>query len=81
MREKAVALKYPKNAYAPFITAKGEGLTAKKIIEVANENNIPVKVEENAVEVLSSQEIGDAINESTWEVLAIIFSSILKNEG
>lgn len=80
MEKKAVALKYPKNAFAPFITAKGTGLTAKKIIELAEKNNIPVKIEDSAVEILMAQDIGDAVSEETWEVLAIIFSSILQNE-
>ena len=31
----AVALKYPKNAYAPFITAKGKGELAERIIQEA----------------------------------------------
>lgn len=80
MKEKAVALKYPKNAQAPFITAKGEGLTAKKIIEEAKKNNIPIKIEENVVDILNSQDIGTYIPEQTWEVLAIIFSSISKDK-
>lgn len=80
MEKKAVALKYPKNAYAPFITAKGTGLTAEKILEIARENDIPVKVEHTAVEILSNQDIGDAVSEETWEVLAIIFSTIMKKE-
>lgn len=80
MEKKAVALKYPKNAFAPFITAKGSGLTAEKILEIARENDIPVKVEDTAVEILSNQDIGDAVSEETWEVLAIIFSTIMKKE-
>lgn len=80
MEKKAVALKYPKNAFAPFITAKGTGLTAEKILEIARENDIPVKVEDTAVEILSNQDIGDAVSEETWEVLAIIFSTIMKKE-
>ena len=80
MEQKAVALKYPKNAFAPFITAKGTGLTAKKILELAEKNNIPVKIEDSAVEILMAQDIGEAVSEETWEVLSIIFSSILQNE-
>ena len=32
---KAVALKYPENAEAPFISAVGKGLAAEKILEIA----------------------------------------------
>lgn len=80
MEKKAVALKYPENAFAPFITAKGKGLTANQILKIAEENNIPVKIEDNAVDILMAQDIGECVNEETWEVLAIIFSSILKKE-
>lgn len=75
----AVALKYPKNAYAPFITAKGKGELAEKIIQEAKKNNI--KIEENMplVNILSMQEVGECVPEQTWEVLAEIFSFILQN--
>lgn len=79
MEKKAVALKYPKNAFAPFVTAKGNGVTAKKILEIAEENNIPVKFDEKLVDILDTQKIGDYIPEDTWEILAIIFTSIMDN--
>ncbi|MCQ2589150.1 MAG: EscU/YscU/HrcU family type III secretion system export apparatus switch protein [Treponema sp.] len=77
---KAVALKYPENAYAPFITAKGTGLNAERILEIARENDIPVKVEETSVEILSAQDIGQSVSEETWEVLAIIFAQIMEKK-
>lgn len=77
---KAVSLKYPKNAACPFVTAKGKGELAQKILDVAKQNNIPIQSDENLVNVLSSQDIGDSIPEDTWEVLAIIFSSILQRK-
>lgn len=80
MEKKAVALKYPKNAYAPFITAKGTGITAEKILEIAEKKNIPIKVEDTVVDILSAQDIGDAVNEETWEVLAIIFAAIMEKK-
>lgn len=80
MEKKAVALKYPKNAYAPFITAKGTGVTAEKILEIAEKKNIPIKVEDTVVDILSAQDIGDAVNEETWEVLAIIFAAIMEKK-
>ena len=78
--KQAVALKYPENAYAPFITAKGRGELAEKIIKEAKKNNI--KIEENGmlVDILSMQEVGECVPEETWKILAEIFSFILQND-
>lgn len=79
-RQKAVALKYPKGAEAPFIVAKGNGLLAKRILEEARENDI--KIEENTplVEFLSEVQVGSLVPPETWEILAQIFSVILAEE-
>lgn len=78
--KKAVALKYPEGAEAPFITAKGSGKLAEKIIETAEENNIKIEQNQVMVDLLSSQEIGAAVPEETWQVLAQIFSLILNSK-
>ena len=79
-KQKAVALKYPKGAEAPFIVAKGNGLLAKRILEEARENDI--KIEENTplVEFLSEVQVGSLVPPETWEILAQIFSVILAEE-
>ena len=76
--KKAVALKYPEGAYAPFVTAKGKGEIAEKIIEIAGKNNI--RIEENLplVNILSAQEVGESVPEEAWQALAVIFSELLK---
>jgi len=76
----AVALKYPEGAPAPFITAKGKGELARKIISVAEEKNIRIEENPDIINVLSAQEIGQAVPEETWEVLAVIFSAILERK-
>lgn len=78
--QKAVALKYPKGAEAPFVIANGKGLLAKRIIEEAHANDI--KIEENTplVEFLSEIQVGSLVPPQTWEILAQIFSVILKEE-
>ena len=75
---KAVALKYPENAEAPFISAVGKGLAAEIILEIAKEHSIPVVENEIAADVLSAQEIGSMIPENTWEIVAQIFSVVVK---
>ena len=79
-QQKAVALKYPKGAEAPFVIANGKGLLAKRILDEACENNI--KIEENTplVEFLSEIQVGSLVPPESWEILAQIFSVILKEE-
>lgn len=75
----AVVLKYPENAAAPFITAKGKGRLAEYIIEEAGKNNVKVVEDEILVDLLSSEEIGRLIPENTWNAVASIFAFILED--
>ena len=79
-KQKAVALKYPRGAQAPFVIAKGNGLLAKRILEEARSND--VKIEENTplVEFLSEVQVGSLVPQEAWEILAQIFSVILAEE-
>ena len=76
----AVSLKYPENADAPFISAKESGILAKMMIEIAQENNIPVVENDIAANVLSMRQIGECIPESTWQAIAEIFAFIKNME-
>ena len=79
-QQKAVALKYPQGAEAPFVIANGKGLLAKRILEEARANDI--KIEENTplVEFLSEIQVGSLVPPESWEILAQIFSVILAEE-
>ena len=55
--KKVVVLSYPEDSPAPFLTAKGKGHLAEKIIEIAEENSIPVVKNLEATEIISLQEI------------------------
>jgi len=79
MKEKAVALKYDdKKDAAPKVTAKGEGKTAKKIIELAKENKIPIKQDEDLIELLSKVELDHEVPQEMYKAVAEIFSFIYK---
>lgn len=78
---KACALKYDGGREAPYITSKGRGLTAKKILEAAEKNNIPVVVNPDLLNVLEIQDIGDFIPEETFEVIAKIFAFVKNIES
>jgi len=75
--KKAVALKYePSRHETPIVTAKGQGLVAEKIIEVAKKKHIPIKDDPDLVQILSQLELGDQIPSSVYQVVAEIFAFI-----
>ena len=79
-KQKAVALKYPKGAQAPFVIAKGKGLLAKRILEEARANDIRIEENTPLVEFLSEVKVGSLVPQESWEILAQIFSVILREE-
>lgn len=79
-KQKAVCLKYPENAAAPFILAKGQGFTAERMLEIARQNKIPVVENENLTNVLSVENVGQIIPESLYEAIANIFAFISSAE-
>lgn len=76
----AVALSYPEGVEAPFISAKGSAVLAERIIEIAEENNIPVVKDDIVSKVLSMRQIGECIPENTWEAIAAVFAFIKAEE-
>ncbi len=74
---KAIAVKYPKNAPAPFILASTKNELAKKMIDEAEKKNIPIVKNDMLADILLKEEIGSMIPEQTWKVMASIFSVIL----
>ncbi|NVL89385.1 MAG: EscU/YscU/HrcU family type III secretion system export apparatus switch protein [Desulfobacterales bacterium] len=78
-RKKAAALKYrPEQDSAPKITAKGTGLIAEKIIDIARKHGVPVKDDPDLVEVLSRLDLDEEIPPELYvivaELLAFIYS-------
>ena len=77
--KKAVALKYkPPQDSAPKITAKGTGLVAEKIIDIARKQGIPVKDDPDLVEALSRLDLDEEIPPELYvivaELLAFVYS-------
>lgn len=76
-RKQAIALKYHKDSQtAPTVIAKGKGLTAENIIEVAKKKDIPIQEDRNLVELLGQLEINEAIPEELYEAVAEVFNFI-----
>ena len=76
----AIALKYDQDkAVAPCVVAKGAGVIAEKIREIARENNIPLVENKPLAQVLYKMvELDDMIPENLYrsvaEVLAYVYS-------
>jgi flagellar biosynthesis protein len=68
--KQAVALEYDPNDVAPRVIASGQGFIAEKIIEKAEEENIPVHKDEKLAKTLSKLEVGDAIPPELYEIVA-----------
>ena len=77
--KKAVALKYDKKRDdAPTVKASGKGEVAKKIIKIAENYNLPIKKDEDLVELLSKVEIDKEIPQNLYKAVAEVFSFIYK---
>ena len=77
--ERAVALLYEKEIHnAPIIISKGEKLLAKRMIEIAKKNKIPIVSDEDTVKELMHLEIGEEIPYSVYEAVSIILKYVYK---
>lgn len=65
----AVALEYEGKG-APMVTAKGAGLVAEQIMEIAQQHNIPIQEDQHLVELLSQVELNQEIPEILYEAVA-----------
>ena len=77
--KKAVALKYKMfQDQSPVVIAKGRGVIAEKILEIARANNIPVREDADLVALLSKVDIMGEIPPELYKVVAEILSYIYK---
>lgn len=77
--KKATALSYsPREDRAPKIIASGKGLIAEKIIEKAENENIPVVENSDIAAKLSKVGIGSEIPVELYEVVAEILAFVYR---
>lgn len=78
-RRKAVALNYVQGQdQAPYISAKGEGKMAEKIIETAKACDIPIQEDPGLVSMLSRLDLNEVIPPELYGAVAEIFAYIYK---
>lgn len=73
-REKrAVALQYGVNDDAPVIVASGMGYLAEKILEVAQDNGVPVYEDNSLATILSQLNLGQEIPDELYRAIVEIY--------
>ncbi|OIP54422.1 MAG: type III secretion system protein [Helicobacteraceae bacterium CG2_30_36_10] len=78
-RKKAAALRYDaKKESAPRVVAKGEGKVAENIIKIAELHKLPIRKDEDLIELLSKIELDKEVPEALYKAVAEVFSFIYK---
>ena len=75
-RKKAAALKYEENIIAPVVSAVGMGQIADKIIQKAEENNVPIVYNKELSDLLCNVDIGEYIPSELYEAVAHIIAYV-----
>lgn len=66
----AVALEYQAGEKAPKVIATGQGYLAEKIIEVAEQSDVPIHKDEKLARSLSVLDIGEYIPPELYSIVA-----------
>lgn len=78
----AAALKYDaKKDAAPKVTARGRGLVAEKIIELARKHDVPIKSDPALVQILSKLELEEQIPAELYKAVAEILAFVYAVNG
>lgn len=76
--KKATALRYDVNQdIAPVVVASGYGPIAEKIINIAEQQGIPVYRDDNIASMLCMLDVGKNIPVELYEIIAKVYCSIL----
>lgn len=79
--KKAAALKYDMDKdEAPTVIASGKGEIARRIIETAEKENIPIKENQDIIDILVKLNIGNEIPPELYQTVAEILSFIYNLE-
>lgn len=70
--KQAIVLEYNPQEDAPKVIASGRGKLAERIIERAQESDVPIHRDDKLADTLSRLEIGDMIPPELYEVVAEI---------
>ncbi|MDE5992468.1 MAG: EscU/YscU/HrcU family type III secretion system export apparatus switch protein [Oscillospiraceae bacterium] len=75
----AVALRYnPDKDYTPIVVASGHGHVAEKIINLADENGVPVYRDDSATALLTMLNVGQGIPPDLYQLVAGIYVQVMR---
>ena len=78
----AVAMKYnPDLNYAPVVVAAGLGHLAQKIVNIADENGVPVYRDDSAAALLVMLNSGEKVPPQLYSVVAAIYAEVVLTSG
>jgi flagellar biosynthesis protein len=81
-QNKAAALRYRRGIdSAPVLTAKGRGVVADKIIDLARKYGVPIREDRNMVEILSTMELYEEIPPELYKAVAGILAFLYQMSG
>lgn len=81
-KKRAVALEYARDSDpAPRVTAKGEGILADKIIEIARAHGVTVREDRDLVQLLGAVDVDSPIPVEAFQAVAEILSYIYRKQG
>ncbi|WP_214740069.1 MULTISPECIES: EscU/YscU/HrcU family type III secretion system export apparatus switch protein [unclassified Exiguobacterium] len=79
-QKKAIALSYEQSMDAPHVVAKGSGIVAERMLEVALANGVPVHEDPALLSLLSALNIEEQIPEDVYQVIAELFVFLYQME-
>ena len=78
-RALAVALQYEKGSReAPKVIAKGRGLIAERIVELAQESGVVIEANPVLAEALSGVDLDETIPLELYEAVAVVIGYVLR---
>ena len=71
--KRAVALQYGPDDAAPVVVASGMGYLAEKIVDVAQENGVPVYEDDSLATILTQLKLGQEIPPELYQAIVEIY--------
>ena len=79
-RKQAVAIRYAEGDRAPKVVAAGAGEIARRILELAEQHQVPIEENDTLVEILSKLDIGYEIPQETYRAVAEILAFLYRTD-
>ncbi len=70
---KAVALQYGKDDTAPVVVASGMGYLAERLVDVAQNNGVPVYEDDSLATMLTQLKLGQEIPQELYQAIVEIY--------